>query len=93
MKKNIVSIIMVAVLIVIAAWYVSACTPTKSLVAPNPTGVQSGLSRTRSGITDAQAQASDIAKQNAAAQSDLSRVDAKDKFLEGYRKWKDAHKP
>lgn len=62
-----------------------------ALVAPSSGAVQGGLSRTQSGLTDAKKQQLEIQQKNTKAQDELARIDAKDKFLEGYRKYKALH--
>ncbi len=63
----------------------------KPLVAPSGGAVQGGLSRVQSGANQAEVQRQGIIVQNQAAQSDEARIDAKDKFLEGYRQYRATH--
>lgn len=58
------------------------------LIAPSGGAVTGGLSRAETGLTQAQAQQAEIARQNAEARRTADRIDSKDKFLESYRKWK-----
>ena len=61
------------------------------LVAPSGGAVTGGISRSQSAATTAQGQQKDIVATNLEAQRTASRIDAKDKFIEGYRKWKLQH--
>jgi hypothetical protein len=63
----------------------------KTLVAPSGGAVQGGLSRVQSGANQAEIQRQEILTRNQETSSDLQRVDAKDAFLEGARKWKAMH--
>lgn len=63
----------------------------QQLNTPQPGAVQSGISRTQSSLTEAQKQQLEIQRKNTQAQKDLDRIDAKDKFLKGYYKWKSQH--
>jgi len=61
------------------------------LVTPSGGAVTGGISRSQSAATTAQQQQKDIVATNLEAQRTASRIDAKDKFIEGYRKWKLQH--
>jgi len=63
----------------------------QQLSVPSGGAVQSGISRSQSSATTAQQQQKSIAADNLEAQRTASRIDAKDKFIEGYRKWKLQH--
>lgn len=73
----------VAILLVVCA--------QKQLVAPSGGAVTGGISRSQSAASTAQQQQKDIVAANLEAQRTASRIDAKDKFIEGYRKWKLSH--
>jgi hypothetical protein len=72
---------------IIAVLLLAGCAKNP-LVAPSGGAVTGGLSRAETGLTQAQAQQVEIAKQNAEARRTADRIDAKDKFLQDYRKWK-----
>ncbi len=63
----------------------------KPLVAPSGGAVTGGISRSQTAASTAQQQQKSIATANLEAQRTASRIDAKDKFIEGYRKWKLQH--
>jgi hypothetical protein len=65
----------------------------QQLTAPSGGAVTGAISRTQSGVATAQAQQSQITSQAVAALDAESRIDAKDKFLDAYRKWKAGQKP
>lgn len=63
----------------------------QQLSVPSGGAVQSGISRSQSSATTAQQQQKSIAAANLEAQRTAARIDSKDKFIEGYRKWKLQH--
>ncbi len=63
----------------------------QQLVAPSGGAVTGGIARSQSAATTAQTQQKDIVATNLEAQRTAARIDAKDKFIEGYRKWKLSH--
>ncbi len=67
-----------------------SCGTTK-LSVPQSGTVTSSISRVHSGVTTAQSQQSEIARQNVSARTTAQRIDNKDVFIEAYRKWKTSH--
>lgn len=63
----------------------------QQLMAPSPTAVQGGLSRVQVGASEAEAQRMEIIRRSNEARAYNDRIDAKDAFIEGYRKWKSTH--
>ena len=76
---------------IIASLLLLAGCAKQPLVAPSGGAVQGGLSRVQSGANQAEVQRREILKRNEETRSDLDRIDAKDAFLDGARKWKAAH--
>ena len=82
--------LLVALFLVGMVFLLMGCAKTK-LVAPQPAGVTSGISRVRAGVTRAQSQHSEIIKTNVAARSALEKADSKDAVIKAWRVWKKEH--
>lgn len=67
-----------------------SCRSTK-LVAPSPGAVQGGISNVKSSATTAEQQRQQIEQLNREARAKQARIDNKDIFIEGYKKWKASH--
>lgn len=88
--KDILCAILAAVFIILGAWYVSGCTKS-TMVAPSGGAVTSSIGRVQTGVSTAQTQQQTVSAQAQAALDAQNRIDAKDKFLDAYRKWKAIH--
>ena len=60
----------------------------KQLTVPQPGAVQGGISRVKTSAVTAETQRKEIERLNAEARAKQQRIDNKDIFLEGYRRWK-----
>lgn len=63
----------------------------RTLTVPSPGAVQGGISNVKASATTAEQQRQQIEQLNREARAKQARIDNKDIFIEGYKKWKASH--